>query len=157
MNIVYLSTYPEYVNCEYVAIPAKHGFIPYAYGFQKDSPYLDLFNHLIIQLIESGSYKKISRKYESKPQICPDYSGKSIGFNSCVTMFLVMLMGLGLGFLLLLLECHLKYFIPDLNWFNSNPPTEESLEVQELKLENRQLKQQLRLVPNVSQLQTTEI
>jgi hypothetical protein len=147
--LVYLSTYPEYVNCEFVAIPAKYGFISNAYGFQKYSPYLDIFNYFIIQLKESGSYKKINIKYVSKPQICPDYSGKSLGFNSCVTMFLVILMGLGLGFLFLLIECHLKYFIPDLNWFNSNPPAEESLEVQELQLEVQQLKQELRLVQNV--------
>jgi hypothetical protein len=97
-----------------------------AYAFQKDSPYLDLFNYFITQLKESGSYEKISQEYESKPQICPDYSGKSLGFDSCITMFLVILMGLGLGFLLLLMECLLKYFIPDLHWFNSNPSDEPS-------------------------------
>jgi hypothetical protein len=156
MTVVYLSTYPEYENCEIVAIPAKFGFVPDAYGFQKHSPYLDIFSYFITHFKESGSYENIRRKYESKPQICPDYSGESIGFDSCVTMFLVILMGFGLGFLFLLIECLLKYFIPDLNWFNSNPP-EESSEVTELKLEVQQLKQQLGLVPNVLQVQITEI
>jgi hypothetical protein len=41
-------------------------------------------------------------------------------------------------------------------FFNSNPP-EESSEVKELKLEVQQPKQQLRLVPNVLQVQITEI
>jgi hypothetical protein len=177
MNVIYLSTYPEYLNCEFVAIPGKYAFIPNAYGFQKDSPYLDIFNYFITQLQESGSYEKISRKYESKSPICPDYSGKSLGLDSCVIMFLVVLMGLGLGFLFLLIECLLKYFIPDLNWFNLNPPLEssefqelnldfnsiylnpleESSEVQQLKFENQQLKQELRHVQNLSQVQPTEI
>jgi hypothetical protein len=156
MNVIYLSTYPEYLNCEFVAIPAKYALIPYAYGFQKDSPYLDLFNYFISQLQESGSYEKISRKYESPPQICPDYNAKSLGFESCVTMFLVILMGLGLGFLLVLLECLLKYLVPDFNWFNLNSP-EESSEVHELKLEVQQLKQELSLVQNLSQVQPSEI
>jgi hypothetical protein len=157
MNVVYLSTYPEYLNCEIVAIPAKYAFIPYAYGFQKDSPYLDIFNYFLSQLQESGSYKKISKKYASQPQICPDYSGKSLGFDSCVTMFLVIIMGLGLGFLLLLYECILKYICPNLKWSQSYHPAEESLEVHELKFEVQQLKQELRLVQNLLQVQITEI
>jgi hypothetical protein len=152
------STHPEYLNCEIVATPAKYAFVPNTYGFQKDSPYLDIFNYFITQLKESGSYEKISKKYASQPQICPDYSGKSIGFDSCVTMFLVIVMGHGLGFLLLLFECILKYICPNFKkWCQSYYPAEESLEVQELKLENQKLKQELRLVQNLLQVQITEI
>jgi hypothetical protein len=117
----------------------------------------NIFNYFITQLKESGSYEKISKKYESQPQISPDYSCKSIGFDSCVTMFLVIVMGLGLGFLLLLFECILKYFCPNFKWSQSYHPAEESLQVQELKLENQQLKQELRLVQNLLQVQITEI
>jgi hypothetical protein len=145
----YFSTYPEYSNCEFIVIPAKYHFTPVAYGFQKDSPYLGIFNYFIFELKQMGSYEKIAQKYEHKPQICPNYSGKALGFDSCVTMFLVILMGLGLGFLLLSLECLLKYFIPDLNWFKSDP-TDESSEVQGLKIEVLLLKQELAIVNKCS-------
>jgi hypothetical protein len=42
------------LDCEVIAIPAKYDFKPYAYGFQKDSPYLGLFNHYLKEMREKG-------------------------------------------------------------------------------------------------------
>ena len=105
------SAFPEYLDCEVIVIPAKYDFKPYAYGFQKDSPYLGLFNHFLKEMREKGSLKQILNKYESGAQVCPDESGKSLGFESVFTAFLALLSGLVLGFILLILE-----YFP--NWGN---------------------------------------
>jgi hypothetical protein len=98
-------------------IPAKYDVKPYAYGFQKDSPYLDLFNFMIKELKEKGSYDKIAANYEPPPQICPDISGQSLGFDSCITCFLIILAGLSACICLLMIECLLHYLFPDITWF----------------------------------------
>ena len=88
-----LSSYPEYASCQLIIIPAKYDFKPYAYGFQKDSPYLGLFKHYLKELREKGVLEQILIKYESGAQFCPDESGKPLGFESCFTAFLVLLLG----------------------------------------------------------------
>lgn len=62
-------TFPTYISCEIVAIPEKYDFKPYAYGFQKNSPFLGPFNYYLKQLREKGSIKKILEKYEARPQV----------------------------------------------------------------------------------------
>jgi ABC-type amino acid transport substrate-binding protein len=47
-----------------IAIPAKYDFMPIAFGFQKDFPYLDLFNYMLKELKEKGIYDKIAASYE---------------------------------------------------------------------------------------------
>ena len=74
-------------------IPAKYDFKPFAYGFQKDSPYLGLFNHFLKEMREKGVLKQILNKYETGTQVCPDESGKPLGFESCFTAFLALLSG----------------------------------------------------------------
>ena len=39
------SAFPEYADCQLIAIPAKYDFKPIAFGLQKDSPFLEIFNH----------------------------------------------------------------------------------------------------------------
>ena len=90
-----------------IAIPAKYDFKPYAYGFQKDSPYLGLFNHYLKEMREKGALKQILNKYESGAQVCPDESGKPLGFESVFTAFLALLSGLALGLVIYGLE-HLQ-------------------------------------------------
>ena len=63
LNTSLLQTFPEYENCEVVAIPAKYDTKPYAFGFQKDSPYLGVFNYYIKEMREKGSLKQIQKKY----------------------------------------------------------------------------------------------
>ena len=37
---------------------------------------------------EIGTLQKLYQKYEAPPQVCPDKSGSSISFDSCLTAFL---------------------------------------------------------------------
>ena len=114
-----------------IVIPTKYDFKPYAYGFQKDSPYLGLFNHFLKEMREKGSLKQILNKYESGAQVCPDESGKSLGFESVFTAFLALLSGLVLGFILLILEYFPNwgnYSLPFLDAYDKRNVLEENLE-----------------------------
>ena len=62
-----------YISCKIVATQGKYDFKPYAYGFQKDSPFLPMFDYYINEMKEKGSLNQILAKYEPPPQICPDY------------------------------------------------------------------------------------
>ena len=53
---------------------------------------------------EKGSLMKILEKYESPPQVCPDYSGKPLGFGSVFTAFCVWCIGFGLGVVIFAIE-----------------------------------------------------
>ena len=76
-----------------MATPGKYDFKPHAYGFQKDSPFLSLFNYNLNEMKEKGSLKQIQVKYEPPPQICPDYSGKSLGVSSVFAAFGLLVCG----------------------------------------------------------------
>ena len=103
-NFFAASAFPEYADCQLIAIPAKYDFKPYAYGLQKDSPFLGIFNHYLRELREKGALKQIANKYESGEQVCPDMSGQPLGFDSCFTAFLAWIGGLMIGLILMILE-----------------------------------------------------
>ena len=71
-----------------MATGGKYFFRPYAWAFQKHSPYLDIFNFYIKEFKEKGTFRQIEKKYEPTPQVCPDLSGKPIEFPNCFTAFL---------------------------------------------------------------------
>jgi hypothetical protein len=127
-----------------IVIPAKYDFKPYAYGFQKDYPYLDLFNYFLSELKESGAYDKILKNYEPLKQVCPDYSGLPLGFDSCISLFLVILAGLAACFCLFFMECILNYLYPQLNWFSSIPPEESCKNCKKLQEKLQVFEQQIR-------------
>ena len=87
-----------------MATPGKYDFKPYAYGFQKDSPFLPLFDYYLKEMKEKGSLKQIQVKYDPSPQICPDYSGKSLGFGSVFAAFGVLCFGFGMALILFGIE-----------------------------------------------------
>jgi len=63
------SAYPEFANCEIVAIPAKYDYKPYGWGFQKDSPNLEMFNFYLDEMREKGAMKQIFVKYDPPNQV----------------------------------------------------------------------------------------
>ena len=81
--------------------------MPMAFGFQKDSPYLPLFNFHIKKMIEKGSFEKHYQQFQPHPQVCPDSAGKPLGFNSTLTGFLAYAAGLILGLIILIFEYQL--------------------------------------------------
>ena len=97
-------TTDAFINCKIVAIPEKLNVKPATYGFQKDSPFLPLFNYNLNKMKERGSLKQIQVKYEPPPQMCPDYSGKSLGVSSVFSAFGVLFSGFGIALILFGLE-----------------------------------------------------
>ena len=87
----------EFINCEIVATEGRYYEHPYAWGFQKDSQYLDCFNFFFQEYIEKGYYDAINERYEPQQQQCPDLSGKPVPFYNVITGFLLMVGGMALG------------------------------------------------------------
>ena len=102
-----------------MATPGKYNFKSVAYGFQKDSPFLPLFNYNLNMMREKGSLKQIQVKYEPPPQICPDYSGKSLGVSSVFSAFGVLFSGVGIALILFGLEKLTQSFGMKWSIFNS--------------------------------------
>ena len=71
---------------------------------KKDSPFLGAFDYYIREMNEKGSMRQILAKYEPGAQICPDYSGKALGFDNCFTAFGALLAGMALALVLYALE-----------------------------------------------------
>jgi hypothetical protein len=97
-------TLDAYINCKILVTPGKYNVKQLAYGFQKDSPFLPLFDYYLNEMREKGSLKQIQVKYEPPPQICPDYSGKALGVSSVFSGFGVLFSGVGIALILFGLE-----------------------------------------------------
>ena len=159
-NFPSISSFPEYTRCEVIAIPGKYNFLPFAYGFQKDSPYLGMFNFYLKEMIEKGSLKQISEKYETPAQVCPDLSGLPLGFESCFTAFLVLLFGMLIGLILMSIEVlskALKLYVPLLSMYDqkddeelSNFHNEKDLMILSLQEEIRTLSLKLKKLNSVN-------
>ena len=102
-----------------MATPGKYNVKPLAYGFQKDSPFLPLFDYYLNEMKEKGSMKQIQVKYEPPPQTCPDYSGKSLGVSSVFSAFGVLFSGIGIAMILFGLEKLTQAFGMKWSMFNS--------------------------------------
>ena len=50
-------------------MPAKYDFKPYGWGFQKDSPFIEVFNYYLNEMKEKGSLKQIFVKYDPPDQV----------------------------------------------------------------------------------------
>ena len=91
--ICFSSYTPSYKKCEIIGTPAKYGINHVSFGYQKHWPYQGIFDYYLREMKEKGALKRIFSKYEKGAQICPDLSGKALGFESCFTAFLFLLSG----------------------------------------------------------------
>ena len=107
-----------FVKCKIVATPGKYNYKHIAYGLQKDSPFLAIFNYYLDVMKEKGIFKQIQDKYEPSPQICPDYSGKPLGVGTVFVAFCVLFFGVGIASILFGLENLTKSF--GMKWFIFN-------------------------------------
>ena len=112
-------TLDAYINCKILGTPGKYDFKPYAYGFQKDSPFLPIFNYYLNEMKEKGSLKQIQVKYEPASQVCPDYSGRPLGIGAVFSLFVVFFVGIGIAFILFGLETFTQAFGMKWSIFNS--------------------------------------
>ena len=68
---------------------------------------------------EKGSLEQIKVKYTSKPQVCPDYSGKSLGIGSVFSGFAIFFFGAAFAIVLFCLEIIAQFLRLDLKIFNT--------------------------------------
>ena len=129
-----LRSFDEYIDCKIVATPAKYDFKPYAWGFQKDSPFLPLFNYYLNAMKEKGSLQQIQVKYEPRPQSCPDYSGKSLGVGSVFSAFSVLFFGIGMSVILFGMEKFTQALGMKLSIFNTYGSLDQQNESYEKEL-----------------------
>ena len=141
----FFSVSDEYLRCEIVAIPEKYYSVPFPWAFPKNSPYLDIFNFYITELIESGQWNAILKRYQPSSPNCPDLNGKPIEFNNCISAFIVLIFGLLTALLTLFFEKAniLIFGIPDATFkvnFNQRNVSKEDLtrilETQQLKIDS---------------------
>jgi hypothetical protein len=116
---------------------------------------LALFNFYLKELREKGVLKQILKKHESPSQFCPDYSGKSLGFGSCFTAFVILIAGLCLSLCLFTFETCAHYFGCHIPLWNYGIHTElnpknfrnifgnQKLEIQSLKAKVKSLESQM--------------
>ena len=94
----------EYQDCLILAVDGAYFKRPYAWAFQKHSPYLDGFNYFLQDFIEKGTWDAIQSKYEPQPQNCPDLSGMPVSWGTCFTAYMVLCGGFLLALFVLILE-----------------------------------------------------
>ena len=127
-NYFSIRTFDEYARCEIKAIKAKYDVKPLAFGFQKGSPFLDLFNYYLKEMRETGALDQIMKKYDSGPQVCEDYSGKPLGPGSVSAAFAFMIFAMIFAMAVFILESLASFFnFKGFDYSNSDeqPPKSE--------------------------------
>ena len=66
------ATSPRFMTCKIVASSGKYGFRPTAIGYQKHSPYAEIFDYYFERMRATGILDRIKAKYSLTPQECPD-------------------------------------------------------------------------------------
>ncbi len=95
----------EFMNCQIVTIKENVLRTVVAFAFQKNSPYVGVFGHFIKEMREKGTLSRILDGVNYHHQKCPDYSGKPMGFDSCLSPFFVLAFGLIACIVAFILEC----------------------------------------------------
>ncbi|TRY78760.1 hypothetical protein TCAL_09460 [Tigriopus californicus] len=109
-QFIYLVKKTTYVNsdviCRIVQSPRAIYKIQKAFVFQKVSPYTELFNYNIKNLIEMGGLNRLKRNF-MKPldlSLCGQQETIELGYEKVFTAFLPLVFGVALSVLILIFE-----------------------------------------------------
>ena len=94
----------EYEKCEIILLPKKYNLQLFTIGFQKDSPFLGLFNYYLRKMRQDGSLNKNVKDYIANPQACPDNTGKALGFSNLIFPVFILIFGCLFSFVALMFE-----------------------------------------------------
>ena len=72
MFAAWFRTTDEFINCKIIAAPGKYDFKPFAFGYQKNSPFAEMFDYHIEKIRQTGVLDTIKTKYQGLEQKCPD-------------------------------------------------------------------------------------
>lgn len=103
----------EYKSCSIIVLPKVYVYRRFSLGFQKDSPFLKLFDHYFKTMAESGLLDQITKSYDPLPQECPDYTGTALGFHTLNFPFLVISGGIIMSFVIGMLEYLFRVINPN--------------------------------------------
>ena len=114
-----LTNLPEYRNCLLEGTNLLVDKVDLAFALQRNSPYLDLFNHAMQRIIESGELERIHRKHRVEEPACNDPGkGKPIGFENILLVFLILGSGTFVSIVICILEvCFKKNVFPTICYF----------------------------------------
>ena len=129
LKIFFRSSIGYIKNCDVIDIPQAIAKIKTGFPFQKNSPYLKIFNRKIKDLKEKGILSKIINKHRLTPRNCQTSSATTIDVEDCFTAYLIWACGLVLGLLFLMVE---KSFIDKKKRSRINE-TDKELSYQDLK------------------------
>ena len=98
-------------DCSVVIAPFTTGELGTGTGwmFQKRSPFLKIFNHYYYMMKESGSIERLRRRrnrpefdsnYYKPKTTCENHEGKAIGIYKSSSLFIILMIGVGVGFLI---------------------------------------------------------
>ena len=98
-------------DCSVVLAPVTTGPLATGVGwiFQKRSPFLPIFRHYHDMIRESGTFLRL-HQYENRPEmqsnyfysepICETHKGKPIGLYKISSIFVIVVLGIGICFLI---------------------------------------------------------
>ena len=76
----------------------------------KGLPYEIFMRHIIFQMTESGQLNKLLKKWSVPEHNCSPLhkEGKSLGLEKMISLFIISLIGISIGFIILIIEkiCH---------------------------------------------------
>ena len=76
----------------------------------KGLPYGIFMRHIIFQMIDTGQLNKLLKKWSVPEHNCSPLhiEGKSLGLEKMISLFIISLIGLSIGFIILIIEklCH---------------------------------------------------
>ena len=107
------NTYKEYKDCKIVRANGLYNQMYRAFGLQKNSTYLFVFNYFLQLLKEGGPLERLVTKdltYElgSDKQFCPGFDGKPLDMSTCFTAFIVLFTGATISVIFFVTECVAK-------------------------------------------------
>ena len=62
----------EFTDCKIIATPGRYDIKPFAFGYQKDSSFAEIFDYHVEKMRQSGVLDTIKTKYDALRQNCPD-------------------------------------------------------------------------------------
>lgn len=148
-NYYSVITHDQFQVCKIVAIPSKYDFKPYAFGFQKNSPFLGIFNFYLKEMKEKGSLDQILNKYEAKPQECPVYTREALSIGNVITAFGILFLGAGFALFLVGIEFMSSLIgldIPILSSYGIHQSSHETTKIEILMRQNLALQQELQIL-----------
>eukprot|EP00095_Tigriopus_kingsejongensis_P000205 maker-scaffold41_size498431-snap-gene-3.27 protein:Tk00205 transcript:maker-scaffold41_size498431-snap-gene-3.27-mRNA-1 annotation:"hypothetical protein L798_01404" len=103
-DVLTIRYFQAYQDCRVIQIPQTYLRMPMGFGFQKNSPYLEIFNHEIAKMKENGVFARILEKFDLLPLDCLPKPGRALGMANLASAYSIYILGLTLSVAILILE-----------------------------------------------------